>query len=101
MQLFAEIFYDPFLYDLEISVFSTDASKVRSRLSDPNRFYESHLDWTLYKGSKQLFMELESGTYELKIVQKLPPIADLDLVNFNVDCVQFQMQVLYAKYIDK
>jgi hypothetical protein len=68
MQLFAEIFYDPYFYDLELSVYSTDATRVRTNLGSHR---PKTVDWTLYKGSKQVFMELESGTYEMKIVQKL------------------------------
>ena len=95
MQFMAEVFYDPYFYDIELSIFSTDATRTRSS------YGSAAVDWTLYKGSKQVFLELESGTYELRIVQKLQPVSDLDLVKYQSKCVQFQLSVIYAKYIDR
>lgn len=83
MQLFMEIFYDPYFYDLELSIFSTDAVRVK------NQHRPAKVDWSLYKGSKQLFVELESGQYEVKIVHKLPPLSDATLLSFLPNCVAF------------
>jgi hypothetical protein len=48
MQLFMEIFYEPYLYDLEIFLQSDDADLVRSHI------YKAmpKVDWSKYKGSK-------------------------------------------------
>jgi hypothetical protein len=47
-----------------------EADIVRSHLMKamPN------VDWSKYKGSKSILVELEPGEYELKIIQKLPGI---------------------------
>lgn len=63
-QLFIEIFYEAYLQDLELYLMSLDADIVRSHI------YKAmpKVDWSLYKGSKTLFVELEPGEYELKII---------------------------------
>ena len=59
-----EVFYEPYLYDLELFVVSTDTDLVRSHL------YKAmpKVDWSKYKGSKSVFVELEPGEYEVKII---------------------------------
>ena len=37
----------------------------------------------------------------MKIVHKLQPINDVDLVAFLPNCVQFQLEVVYDKYVDR
>ena len=62
MQLMIEVFYEPYFYDLELTIFS--------RMSD---IEHSNIDLTLYKGSKSVFIELEAGDYELKLTFKSAP----------------------------
>lgn len=84
MQLFVEVFYDPYLYDLEIFLQSDDADLVRSHIykAMPN------VDWSKYKGAKQIFVEVEPGEYEIKIMQKIPGISS-SLTKYQVQCVSF------------
>lgn len=49
MQMMAEVYYDPYFYDLELSVMSSDATRVRSKIGGKK---EKKIDWTLYKGAK-------------------------------------------------
>lgn len=63
-QLFLEIFYETYFYDLELYLVSEDATIVRSHIYKETQ----KVDWSLYKGAKQIYVELEPGTYDLKIV---------------------------------
>lgn len=62
--IFMEIFYEPYLYDLELYLEDTEASLVRTHITKalPN------IEWTKYKGSKKIYVELEPSTYNLKII---------------------------------
>ena len=42
MQLFVEVFYEPYLYDIELSLVSSDADNVRAHISKPT----SKVDWS-------------------------------------------------------
>ena len=66
-----EVFNEPYLYDLEIFLQSTDVDIVRSHI------YKAmpKVDWSMYKGAKSIFVELEPGEYEIKIIQKIPGIS--------------------------
>jgi hypothetical protein len=64
MQLYVEIFYESYLQDLELFLLSDDATIVRSHIFKAM----PKVDWSLYKGTKQLYVEVEPGTYDLKIV---------------------------------
>lgn len=64
MQLFVEIFYEPYLYDLELYLESEEADLVRSHLLKAM----PKVEWSKYKGSKSIFVELEPGLYEIKII---------------------------------
>lgn len=52
MELFIEIFYEPYLYDLELYLESDDEGLVRSHLMKAM----PKVDWSLYKGSKSIFV---------------------------------------------
>jgi len=95
MQFYMEIFYEPFLYDLEIYLESDDADLVRSHLNKamPN------VDWSKYKGSKQILVELEHGEYEIKIIQKLPGINDELYDLYQPKFVQFQIRLFMQDLI--
>lgn len=71
MQFFAEIFYEPYFYDMELFLVAQDSDLVRDHIFKgvPN------VDWSLYKGSKSVFVELDPGRYEIKIIQKKTAIA--------------------------
>ncbi len=65
MQVMIEVYYDPYFYDLEVSLTSLSAlSSTRH-----HRYASSQVDWSLYKGAKRLFVELEPGEYEFKLTQ--------------------------------
>jgi hypothetical protein len=69
MQFLAEVFFDPYqLYDLELSLFSVKFEQLGNK----------HLDMTLYKGAKRLFVELDPGAYELKISRKVGAWQDFE-----------------------
>lgn len=69
MQFLAEVYYDPYqLYDLELSLFSVKFEQLGNK----------HLDMTLYKGAKRLFVELDPGAYELKISRKVGTWQDFE-----------------------
>ena len=61
LELFAEVFYEPYLYDLQLFLKDEEAGLVRDHIfkAMPN------VDWSEYKGAKQLFLLLEPGEYNL------------------------------------
>jgi hypothetical protein len=85
MQMFIEIFYDDYLYDMELFLYSTEQNLVREHLyvDVPS------VDWTKYKGAKSLFVELEPGNYEISILQKLPDSPDSINSIYFPSCVAF------------
>jgi hypothetical protein len=64
MELFMEVFYEPYLFDLEIYLESVDSEIVRNHIMKAM----PSVDWSMYKGSKSIFVELEPGEYNVKIV---------------------------------
>ena len=70
-QFYLEIFYEPFFQDLEVTLISPDASNVRSHLKSLETYSDSDsspkIDWSLFKGSKKIFVEVETGTYDILI----------------------------------
>lgn len=95
-----EIFYDPYFYDLELSLTSPDATHVRSHLNQPKTQLQK-IDWSLFKGSKSIFVEVEPGAYDLKILQKLPSISDETLLKLQPSQVQFQLYLIFASKIER
>ena len=71
-QMLIEVYYEPYLYDIELSLFSVDATRVRSHLYG-ELAQAPKLDLTLFTGSKRLFVELEPGTYEVRFMLKILP----------------------------
>ena len=67
-----EVYYEPYLYDVELSLFSLDATRVRTHLYG-ELAHPPKLDLTLFTGSKRLFVELEPGSYEVKFMLKTLP----------------------------
>ncbi len=57
MQFFIEIFYDDYLYNMELFLSSKEQSLVREHIFVDVPF----VDWSKYKGAKSLFVELEPG----------------------------------------
>jgi len=101
MQLFAEIFYDPYLLcDLELAIYSKDVQNVRSHLGQKDR--PKQIDWSLYKSSKSVFVGLEPGEYEFALVYKNAGAANgsASLVP-KIQSVQYQLQLILAKQIDR
>ena len=82
MQLFIEIFYEPYLQDLELFIMSDEADLVRAHI---NRGMPK-VDWSLYKGAKKIFIEVEPGEYELKVIQKLPGLTP-EMMMYQPKCV--------------
>lgn len=65
VQFSAEVFYDPSLYDIQIFIESKDANLVRSH------FYGKappKVEWSKYKSSKRVLVELEKGEYEIQFI---------------------------------
>jgi len=52
------------MYDLELLIESKESSLVRSHLTKGR----NEVDWTLYRGSKSLFVQLDPGMYEIKFI---------------------------------
>lgn len=77
-QLFLEIYYEPYLYDLEVSLVSDDVDRVRSHITTEVQ----KVKWQLYKGAKSIFVELEGGEYDLQFVQKLPPVTNTEMAKY-------------------
>ena len=91
-----ELFYEPYLYDLELFLFSTDASNVRAHMYKER---SNKVDWTMYKGAKRLFVELEPGEYEVSIVMKLPLYPEQ--TELSPKQIAFQLQLVSHQRIDR
>lgn len=83
MQLFVEVFYDAYLYDIQLHLTSIEQNLVREHIYVDVPF----VDWSLYKGAKSLFVELEPGEYEIKFLQKLPDAPDSKYSTYFPTCV--------------
>lgn len=83
------IYYDPYaLYDLELSLFSLKFEQL-----SPTK-----VDMTLYKGAKNLFLEVDPGAYEVKISMKHPGTIDEEI---SIASVEFQLSIIYAETISR
>ncbi|CDW81429.1 laminin subunit alpha-like [Stylonychia lemnae] len=97
-QMFVEVFYEPYLYDVDISIVSNDALNVRSH---QNLNELKTVDWTKYKGDKKIFIELEPGSYDIKFVQKLLPHAFSSLKEYAIKTCQFQLLMILNSKVDR
>ena len=106
MQFSAEVFYDSkhsnLGFDLELALYSLDVQNVRAHILRPGETADTRVvDWSLYKGAKAIYLELEQGEYEFAIICKASAADRKEFKRMMPAFIEYQLQIVAAPRIDR